>query len=214
GRVINNVDDAATGTLNVTGAAEEGSTLTAELVDVVDADGTTTTAYQWQERVNGEWADIADATEAQLSIPGDQSYVGKEVRVVATTTDALGGTTVFEGTGRFIANVDDEATGTLSVTGAAEEGGTLTADLAGVSDADGATTTAYQWQERLNGEWTDIADATEAQLSIPDDQRYVATGRPADPTTTDALGGTTVFEGTSRVINNVDDAATGTLNVA
>src|SRR5690606_15127228 len=168
---------------------------------------------QWQERVNGEWADIADATEAQLSIPDDQSYVGKEIRVVATTTDALGGTTVFEGTGRVINNVDDAATGTLNVTGAAEEGGTLTADLAGVSDADGATTTAYQWQEWANGEWTDIADATEAQLSIPADQSYVGKVVRVVATTTDELGGTTVFEGDGQIIANVDDDATGDLSV-
>src|SRR5690606_8946671 len=162
---------------------------------------------------NGEWTDIANATEAQLSIPADQSYVGKEVRVVATTTDALGGTTVFEGTKIGRATCSEGATVWLNVTGAAEEGGTLTAELADVADADGATTTACQWQERVNGEWTDIADATEAQLSIPGDQSYVGKEVRVVATTTDALGGTTVFEGTGRFIANVDDEATGTLSV-
>ena len=72
----------------------------------------------------GTWTDISGAVDATLSIPADQSFVGKEVRAVATTTDALGGTTVFTGTGQTIANVDDAATGTLAVTGTARPSST------------------------------------------------------------------------------------------
>jgi hypothetical protein len=42
-----------------------------------------------------------------LNIPGDQSYVGKSVRVVATTTDAPGGTTAFTSAAQTVVNVDD-----------------------------------------------------------------------------------------------------------
>ncbi|WP_397595140.1 putative Ig domain-containing protein, partial [Sphingorhabdus sp.] len=41
--------------------------------------------------------------------------------------------------------VEDEATGTLSLTGTVAEGGTVSADLL-ATDADGAVTTSYQWQ--------------------------------------------------------------------
>src|SRR5690606_1688981 len=146
-QVIANVDDAATGTLSVTGEAKEGGTLTASLAEVVDADGNTTTAYQWQEKIDGEWTDLDCLTDASLTIPHAQSYVDNDVLVVATTTDVLGGKPLFDGGSHIIANVDDAATGTLTVTGAAEEGGTLTADLTDVVDVDGAiTSTTYQWQ--------------------------------------------------------------------
>ena len=194
------VDSEATGTLEVTGVAEEGGSLIASLTGVSDADGSTTTAYQWQENLGGSWADIIGANIDTLSIPSDQSYVGKEVRVVATTTDALGGTTAFEATGQTIANIDDEATGTLEVSGVAEEGSSLIASLTGVSDADGSTITAYQWQENLGGTWTDISGASIDTLSIPSDQSYVGKEVRVAATTTDALGGTTAFEGTGQTI--------------
>ena len=46
-----------------------------------------------------------------------------------------------------VAAADDEAAGTLGVSGTSQEGGSLTASLTGTSDADGTITgTAYQWQ--------------------------------------------------------------------
>ncbi len=207
------VDHEATGTLAVTGTAAEGGSLTASLTGVSDADGATTTAYQWQENLGGIWSDLSGANSDTLNIPSDQSYVGKTVRVVATTTDALGGTTAFEGTGQTIANVDDEATGTLAVTGTVAEGGSLTASLTGVSDADGTTTTAYQWQENLGGIWSDLSGANSDTLNIPSDQSYVGTTVRVVATTTDALGGTTAFEGTGQTIANVNDAPTGAVTI-
>ncbi len=114
------VDNEATGTLTVKGNAEEGGVLTAALTSVSDVDGSTTTAYQWQEVSSGAgtqvapyiWSDIVGANAAALSIPSDQSYVGKVVRVVATTTDAQSGTTTFTGEASVvIANVNDAPTG-------------------------------------------------------------------------------------------------------
>jgi hypothetical protein len=300
---VANIDDEATGTLNVTGTAAEGGTLTASLTSVSDIDGSTTTAYRWQENVNGTWTNLSGQISATLSIPSDQSYVGKSIRVVATTTDALGGTTEFmsagqtianvndvptgvpsitgtatqgetltadvsgiadeDGLGSFayvwkgdgvviagatsstlvlgqaqvgkaitvevsytdgegtvegplvsgatgaVANVDDEASGSLDVTGSAAEGGTLTASLTSVSDEDGATTTAYRWQEDVGGTWTDLADETAETLSIPSDQSYVGKSIRVVATTTDALGGTTEFTSAGQTIANVNDAPTG-----
>jgi len=103
---VANVDDAAIGTLAVTGTAAEGGSLVAALT-ATDADGGMTTAYQWQVNIGNVWTDISGKTSATLAIPDDQSYVGKEVRAVATTTDTFGGHTTFEGTGQTIANVND-----------------------------------------------------------------------------------------------------------
>jgi Ca2+-binding RTX toxin-like protein len=136
------VDHEAAGTLEVTGAAKEGDSLVAHLTAVSDPDGSTSIAYQWQENIAGVWTDIAGADTDTLSIPADQSYVGKEVRVVATTTDTLGGATTFEGAGQTIANVNDAPTGSASATLAAGTEDTpyiVSASdlLAGFGDVDG-----------------------------------------------------------------------------
>ena len=81
---------------------DDGAVAATSIPDLADADGTATAAYQWQEWDGTAWVDLAGQSSATLSIPSDQSYVGKQVRVVATTTDALGGTTVFTGTGLWI----------------------------------------------------------------------------------------------------------------
>ena len=207
------VDQAASGTLGVTGTAAEGGSLVADLSGVVDPDGATTTAYRWQENQGSAqapvWMDIAQATGVTLVIPDDQSYVGKTVRVVATTTDVLGGQTEFLGTEQTIANVDDEASGTLSVTGTAVQGGALLASLANVADLDGATTTAYQWQQNTGSAqapvWTLIAGATSASWSIPGDSSYVGMAVRVVATTTDVLGGQTEFVGAAQTVAKVPD---------
>ncbi|WP_043460556.1 hypothetical protein, partial [Azohydromonas australica] len=122
----------------------------------------------------------------------------QEVRVVATTTDALGGKTVFTGEAETIANVDDAATGTLGVTGTALFGSQLTANLAGVADADGATTTTYQWQVNRGTaqapNWQNL-DASVGANGATLAAGLTVTGREVRvvATTTDALGGQTVF---------------------
>jgi Ca2+-binding RTX toxin-like protein len=102
------VDNEAAGTLTVSGLAQEGGELVASLGAVLDADGSTTTRYQWQEDIGGTWTALAGAASATLRIPSDQSFVGKSVRVLATTVDDLAGETEFAGTAQTIANVNDE----------------------------------------------------------------------------------------------------------
>ena len=207
------VDQAATGTLTVTGAAAEGGSLVADLAGVADPDGATTTAYQWQENTGTSqapiWTAMVDAIGATLLIPGDQSYVGKTVRVVATTTDALGGQTDFVGVAQTIANVDDAASATLNSTGMAMQGGTLLASLIDVIDLDGPTTTAYHWQQNTgtaqNPFWIPIAGATSASWSIPADLSYVGVTVRVLATTTDSLGGTTDFMGTAQTVLKAPD---------
>ena len=211
------IEDEATADLIINGSPAEGGSLVASLTNVSDLDGAVTSiSYQWQELIWGVWYDIASGST--LNIPSNQSYVGKMVHVVSTTTDELGGTTTFTGETLTILNVDDEATGALSVNGAAEEGGQLTAALTNVADLDGSTTTAYQWQENTgtlqSPNWVNIANKTDATLNIPSDQSYVNKSIRVAATTTDSLGGTTTFTSDAQTILNLDDEATGSLNVA
>lgn len=141
------VDTPATGTLNVSGLAAEGGSLNAVIDKLNDIDGITTVGYLWQELVDNNWTALAGQTSATLAIPDDQSFVGKTVRVVASSTDALGGQTDFVGTGNTIANVNDAPTGGVTISGTAQQGQTLTANSSALADADGmpADGVHYQW---------------------------------------------------------------------
>jgi hypothetical protein len=104
------LDNEATGSVSVSGTVAEGGTVTAS-VSATDIDGSiTNTAYQWQVSSNGTtgWTDLSGATAASYAIASDQSQVGKYLRVVATTTDALGGTTTFTSPATVsVTNVND-----------------------------------------------------------------------------------------------------------
>ncbi|WP_344672498.1 putative Ig domain-containing protein, partial [Sphingorhabdus rigui] len=104
------VEDEATGAVTVNGAVAEGSTVSAS-VSANDVDGNiTNTTFQWQVSLDGAtgWVDLSGATSPNYAIASDQSQVGKYLRVVSTTTDALGGTTTLTSAATpAIANVND-----------------------------------------------------------------------------------------------------------
>lgn len=221
-----NIDESASANFSVSGTAQEGGSLTASLTDVSDPDGGIAgTSFQWQMLVDGEWTDIAGENSATLNVPGDQSYVGADVRVVATIDDTAGGSTSFTSDPQTIANVDDEASGTLTLSGSAQEGGSLSTSFI-ASDADGSFDSVdYQWQvfvagagtdsvNGVGGTWTNIAGETTGLFNIPADQSYVGMTVRAVVTTLDVLGGTTVFNSAPETIANVNDAPTGTVTIS
>jgi Ca2+-binding RTX toxin-like protein len=167
---------------------------------LADLDGGVTVAYQWEEKVGSSWVPIVGETSAVLNIPSDQSYVGREVRVVATSTDGFGGQTIFAGTGQVIQNVEDEATGTLAFTGTAQQGATVTADISGITDVDGPITASYQWQVLNGTTWTNIAGATASTFAISNDSTYVGKQVRLTAITTDGFGGTTPFESAGQTV--------------
>jgi hypothetical protein len=107
---VSAVEDEATGSASISGTAAEGGSLTAS-VSTTDVDGSITgTTYQWQVSSDGTtgWADLSGATTTSYAIASDQSQVGKYLRVVATTTDAVGGTTALTSAAtEVVANVND-----------------------------------------------------------------------------------------------------------
>ena len=212
---ISNVDDSATGILTITGTVEEGKTISANTTSISDVDGTITFTYQWQiSNNNTTWTNITNATEASYTIPSDQSLVDKYVRVTAIATDNRGGITNFVSVSSQVSNVDDPATGTLTITGTVAEGGTISANTTSISDVDGTITFTYQWQiSDNNSSWTNINGATEASYTIPSDQSLVDKYIRVTAITTDSRGGITNFESQSSQVINVDDPATGTLTM-
>ena len=198
---VANVNDAPTGSVTISGTPTQGQTLTAQN-NLSDEDGLGAIAYQW--KANGTVIEGATANTLELT----QALVGSTITVTASYTDLRGtNESVTSAATGAVANVDDEATGTLAVTGTAAEGGSLVAALTNISDADGSTSTTYQWQENIGGTWTNISGANTATLSIPADQSSVGKSVRVVATTTDALGGTTAFTSEGQTIANVDTVA-------
>ena len=144
-------------------------------------DGSLTFTFQWQLADDSSSFDtnsnIIGATNSTFTIPSDQSYVDKFIRLTAVSTDSRGGTTSFETSPQQVLNVEDEATGTLSFTGTVEEGGTLTAVTSNIADVDGSLTFTFQWQLADDSSSFDtnsnIIGATNSTFTIPSDQSYV-----------------------------------------
>ncbi|MEI6029803.1 MAG: cadherin-like domain-containing protein [Synechococcaceae cyanobacterium ELA739] len=144
-----NVDDSATGILTVSGTAAEGGSLVASLSNLIDPDGAiVSTTFQWQENTgtvaNPIWSNLTGQASSTLTISADQSFVGRTVRVIATTADGFGGQTSFTGTGQTIVNVNDPPTGSVSIAGTLTQGQTLIASNT-LADADGIGVISYRW---------------------------------------------------------------------
>jgi Ca2+-binding RTX toxin-like protein len=164
---IGPVDGVATGELIVSGAPAEGGTLSASVNNFVDPDGYAVVSYRWQELVGADWVDLGGAAaQASLSIPEDQSFVGKAVRVIATSTDHYGGVTEFVGSTTLIQNVNDAPVviAPIDLGAIAEDTSrTITAAelLAGATDVDGDNLTVSNLAassgslvDNNNGTWT------------------------------------------------------------
>ena len=209
-----NVDDPAIGTITIIGNIEEGGILQ-YITAITDIDGELTFDYQWQISDNNTvWINIENATGSTYNIPDDQSLVDKYIRVTTTSTDSQGGITVISSQSSLILNVDDPATGTLSMTGTVEEGGELSYSST-INDVDGTITFTYQWQVSDDDTvWNNIVDATGASYNIPSDQSLVDKYIRITAVTMDSRGGTTNFVSQSSQVLNVNDQTIGQLDIS
>jgi hypothetical protein len=145
--------------------------------------------------------------------------VGKFFKVVVTATDGtLSTSAVTSGATAAVSNVNDApVAGTVSITGAAAEGGTLTASLTGFSDADGDTLSyTYQWQiaDTASGTYTNIANATSATYAIAGDQSQVGKFFKVVVTATDGtLSTSAVTSGATAAVLDIPEEMTDAPNV-
>src|SRR5207248_158328 len=136
---VANVNDLPTGSVTISGTAEQGEVLTAGNT-LADADGMGTVCYQWQ--ANG--SNIAGAKIGRAS--RTEAQVGQTITVVASYTDGHGTPeSVASSATGAVANVNDAPTGAVTISGTAEQGEVLTASNT-LADADGMGTVSYQWQ--------------------------------------------------------------------
>ena len=141
--VITIVTDSGDATVSISGTAEEGATLTATFADD-DPDGLAevgTVTYQWLR----DGADIAGETGSTYVLTADD--VGSTFTVAVGYTDGQGFVESIESDPTAAVSAVDSGDATVSISGTAEEGATLTATFAD-DDPDGLAevgTVTYQW---------------------------------------------------------------------
>ena len=141
---------------DISGDTTQGQTLTAGTISDPDG-GVTAVSYQWK----ADGVDIAGATNATYTLT--QAEVGKAITVEVTYTDAQGsGKTTTSAATAAVANVNDETTGDVTITGTPREDEVLTANTSALADNDGIGTYTYQWQ----ADGVDIAGATNATYTL------------------------------------------------
>ena len=158
----------ATGAPTITGKAQVGETLTADVSGISDDDGLSNAvfSYQWQaddsniSGATGETYTLADAEE------------GKAVSVKVSFTDDAGNaeTLTSAATATVDAKPNTPATGLPTITGTAQVGETLTAETSGIADEDGLDNASYsyQWVSNDGSADTDIQDATASTYILVD----------------------------------------------
>ena len=136
----------------ISGVAQEGQTLTATAA-VSNEPTETTISYQWQANHGTGFVDITGATG--LSYVVQATDVGSQIQLVATSTDSDGsGTTA---TSAATATVTSGLS--VTVSGTAQEGQTLTASPSG-------SVTGYQWQSLTGSTWSNIAGASSSTYLV------------------------------------------------
>ena len=140
-------NNSATGVPTVSGTAQVGQTLTADVSAIADEDGLTNAvfSYQWM----ADDANIQSATNATYTLAEDDE--GKAIKVlVSFTDDAENMESLTSAPTDAVATAparNIEATGAPTISGTAQVGQTLTAGTTGIADEDGLTNAlfSYQW---------------------------------------------------------------------
>lgn len=203
---VANINDVATGTVTITGAATEDETLSATHA-ITDDDGTSTSTFSYQWYRDG--VAISGATNSTYTL--SDADVGAVIRADVSFTDDNGGNeTISSGNTTAITNVNDVATGTVTITGTAEEDQTLTASQT-ITDDDGTSTSVFDYQWYRDG--VAIAGATNSTYTLGDDD--VGAVMRVDVSFTDDKGGSeTLSSANTTAVANINDAPTGTVTIA
>ena len=128
----------------ISGTAQVGETLTAETSAIEDADGLSNVAYNYQWLAAD--TEIAGATSSNYTLA--EADEGKTIRVKVSFTDDAENqeSLTSEATEAVQPKANSPSTGQPTISGTAQVGETLTADTSGISDAEGLTNAAFDYQ--------------------------------------------------------------------
>ena len=161
----------ARGAPTIGGTAQVGETLTVDTSGITDEDGLddSTFTHQW---VREDSVMVASAARSYTPTGGDR---GKAIKVRVSFTDDAGNretrtstqTAPIEGQANGQEG-NSPATGAPVISGTAQVGETLTADITGIADADGLSgeTFTYQWVSNDGTTGTDIENATGSTYTL------------------------------------------------
>ena len=196
---VANVNDA--GSINISGTATQKQILTAV---VSDADGLPSSiSYQWKANDTN----ISGATSCTYVLTEDQ--VGATITVAASYTDLHGtAESISSSATSAVINVNDAPTGSVTLSGTATQGQTLTAANT-LADADGLGAINYQWKANgfnISSATGDTFVLTEAQVG--------ATITVAASYTDGHSTAESVTSNMTRAVANVNDAPTGSVTIS
>ncbi|RZL08394.1 MAG: DUF4347 domain-containing protein, partial [Rubrivivax sp.] len=199
---ITGANDAPTGSVSISGTAAQGQTLTASNT-LADADGMGTVTYQWLR--NG--VAVSGATSSTYGLT--QADVGTVITVRASYTDGYG--TAESSTSAAtasVANINDAPTGSVTISGTATQGQTLTAGNT-LADADGMGTVTYQWLR----DGVAISGATSGTYLLT--QADVGTAISVRGSYTDGYGAAeSSTSAATASVANINDAPTGSVTIS
>ena len=136
---VTNVNDTPTGDVTLIAAVTEGDTLNADNI-LADEDGLGSLSYQWSR----DGSPIDGATSSSYTTV--QADVGAVITVTVSYTDGAGTVESVTSSGTSpVANMNNDPTGGVTITGVATEAEVLTADTSTLADADGLGALSYQW---------------------------------------------------------------------
>ena len=157
---------AAAGQPTITGTPQVGQVLTADTSQVTDADGLFTVSYLYQWIADD--VNITNATGPTYTLSSADQ--GKPVKIKVSFNDDQNNpeTLTSIATEPVAARPNTPANGAPSMQGVLQDQGRLTADIAGIIDADGLTsaTFAYQWMRVNDGAPSQITGQTASTYTL------------------------------------------------
>ena len=153
----------ATGTVTISSTAQVGENLTADVSGIADADGLTNVSYRYQ------WINSDGTTPIYIQSAVAATYTprysdgGKTIRVRVTFADDVGNREALTSAATEAVQYppNTPATGSVSISGTAQVGETLTAAPSiDIHDEDGTGWYRYQWTVNDGTVDTDVPDET------------------------------------------------------
>ena len=201
---VANVNDDPTGSVTIDDTdPTEDETLTANTSGVADEDGLGEFSYQWARG----GTDITGATSSTYVLVQDD--VGNTITVTVSYTDDGGSAeSLTSSATAAVANVNDDPTGSVTISGTVTEDQTLTADTSGIADEDGLGEFSYQWARG----GTNITGATSSTYVLV--QADVGETITVTASYTDGQGtAESVTSAATTAVANVNDLPTGSVTI-
>lgn len=201
---VANVNDPATGTLTVEGAALQGETLKVDMTGIADEDGIGPVIYKWYR----DGAVVTGQSDSEFTLT--QADVGSVISAEISYIDGAGATETFTTNGTAaVSNKNDAPTGVPTISGALSENRELTVNTSSIMDADGLGELSIQWNR--DGVAIEGANQISYTLTTAD----IGTNISVTVTYTDGFGSAeSVVSAETASITKANDAPTGSLVIS